>query len=180
MREYVRGLAGVTALVIANINVDHCRIPRIIFLKTTLNFAYEIGADVGRFCVNTTAESCKHADETPAQREPYQAAYCRITSDHLRRDGVKDRHRQQRKSHHEQTGYRATVESHAQCIEPRDTRGLRCADICQYGDTHPDKTSRERTERPNYEPDRGGRFFKNQKQHEYDHRDYADRLHLPI
>src|SRR5439155_25217304 len=96
---------------------------------------------------------------------------------------------EQSTTHYKQAGYRAAVECHAQCVDPRDAGGLRGANVCKHGHTHSDETSSKRTERANYKSNCGRRatllngaprmIFENEYQYENDHRDNYDRLYLP-
>ena len=100
--------------------------------------------------------------------------------DHLSRDGVKDRYREQRETNHEQAGHRPAIERDAQRRRARLTRRLRRAHICDYGNAHADETGRERAKRANHKPNRRRMIFENEEENENDNRDHADRDDLPV
>ena len=94
--------------IVAHVVRDGRGIARIVFVKTLLDFADEIRADVGRLRIDAAAESREDRDERRAEREADETAdgFVRLALHHHE---VENSGREQRERDDEQAGHRATV-----------------------------------------------------------------------
>ena len=114
------------------------------------------------------------------KRESDQAANRHVMPDRFCRRAYRRSRRKGAQADHEQTGYRAAVKAMRKAAVARVARRLRRTHIRNHCDAHPDETGREGAKRADYKTNRRGMIFENEKQHENDRGDHADRDDLPI
>ncbi len=71
--EDVGGHSGAIADIVAHVIGDGGGIARIILVEVALDLADEIGADVGRLCINAAAQPGENGDERRAEGEADEA-----------------------------------------------------------------------------------------------------------
>ena len=80
--EQVGGHAGAVADVVADVVGDRGRVAGIVLGDARLDFADQVGADVGGLCEDAAADSQEQRDQRAAEAEPDQDGRARVLEDH--------------------------------------------------------------------------------------------------
>ncbi len=155
--EQVCGHAGAIADVVADVVRDHGRVARIVFRNACLDFANEVGADVGALGVDAAAEPGEDRDERAAEaqadhRVERRAQIVRIEPVH---DGEVAGHRDEPQADDKQTGDGTSAEGHRERRTHALARGFGGAHVGAHRDGHADEAGRAREQRPDEEADGG-------------------------
>ena len=144
--EDIGSHAGAVTNIVTNVVCNGCGIARVIFVEVLLDFAHEIGADIGRLGVDASPETGKDTDEAGPEGEADEGIYGLLDPMETHSDDIKATDGEQSEADHEETGHCAAAECHAQgglavLQSPRSS-----TDIGHDGDTHADVTGGERTD----------------------------------
>ena len=135
--------AGAIADVVAHVVGDGRGVARVVFRNASLDFADEVGADVGALGEDAAAEAREDRDERGAEAERYQRVddFAAVGGlPHASGENVKiDRDAEQREPGDEHAGDRARLERDVEATRERQGSPLRGADVGAHRHVHADE-----------------------------------------
>ena len=176
----IGGHASAIADVVSDVIGDGGGIPRVIFFELGFEFADKVGADIGGFGVDASAQTSEDADERGTESESGETIDGSTKAEPAGGNEVEGADGEEGEGDNEKAGDGATIEGVAQGGGAADGGGLGGADVGHDGDPHSGKARDQATGGTDEEADAGGEIFEVADGDEEKEGDARDSLELAI
>ena len=182
--EQVGGHPGAVANVVAHVVGDNGGVAWVVFGNAGLDFADQIGTDIGGLGKDAAAQAGKDRYQRCAQRQRGQrgnhGAFIGLVPAKAHQIAEKSRDREQRQARHQHAGDRTCAKRHGQPVLQSVLRGSRGAHIGAHRHIHADEPGRARQRGADHKTNRGDNAQEIQHQGCNHHADNRDRGVLPL
>ena len=176
----IGGHPSAIADVIADVVGNGGGVTRVIFFELGFEFADEVGADIGGFGVDASAQTSEDADERGTESESGETIDGSTKAEPAGGNEVEGADGEEGEGDNEKAGYGATIEGVAQGGGAADGGGLGGADVGHDGDSHPCEASDETTGGADDKADSSGKIFQVADRSEKKKGDEGDGLQLAV
>ena len=155
----IGGHPSAIADIIADVVGNGGGVTRVIFFELGFEFANEVGADIGGFGVDASAQTSEDADERGSEGEAGQAIDGGTEAEPAGGDEIEGADGEESEGDDEQAGDGATVEGITQGGGPANGGGLGSANVGHDGDSHACESGHEATGSADDEADASGNIL---------------------